>query len=166
MLQGIPTMTPSFRGFIQMVRLYMRDFGDLNRLVKGEETSDRMIAWSMMDALSLFNGTPPFLGTFSFDDLLAQNQQSLLLRMTTCTVIESVGLLQTRNQVNYSNGGINLGVNDKTPLLMKWLQLYKSFTDQQLLRVKVSLNIQGILGPSHPGISSELAAVNATYAGY
>jgi hypothetical protein len=166
MLQGIPRMSPAFKDFIQMVRLYMRDFGELNRLVKGEETSDRMIAWSILDALSLFNGTPPFLGTFSLDDLLAQNQQSLLLRMTTCTVIESVALLQTRNQVNYSAGGINLGVNDKSPLLMKWMQLYKASTDQLLLRVKVAMNINGILGPSHPGVFSEIASVNATYAGY
>lgn len=164
-LQGIPRMTPEFRSFIQTVRLYMRDFGELNRIVSGEETSDRQIAWSMLDALADFNGTP-HLTSYSFEDLLQQNQHALLLRMTTITVIESVGLLQTRNHINYSNGGINVGVNDKTPLLMKWLQYYKAFTDQLKQRVKVALNIQGILGPSNSGVHSELWAVNATYAAY
>jgi hypothetical protein len=165
MLQGIPGTTPIFRTFIQAVRLYMRDFAELNRIVSGEETSDRQIAWSMLDALADFNGTP-HLTCYSFEDLLMQNQQALLLRMTVISIIESVGLLQTRNQINYSNGGINVGVNDKSPLLMKWLQYYKSYTDQMKQRVKVALNIGGILGPSNAGIFSEIAAVNSTYAAY
>lgn len=165
MLQGIPGMTPIFRSFIQAVRLYMRDFAELNRIVSGEETSDRQIAWAMLDALADFNGTP-HLTSYSFEDLLARNQQALLLRMTVISVIESVGLLQTRNHINYSAGGINVGVNDKSPLLLKWLQYYKAFTDQLKQRVKVALNIEGILGPSHPGVFSELASVNATYAAY
>lgn len=164
-LQGIPGMTPIFRIFIQAVRLYIRDFPELNRIVSGQETSDRQIAWSMLDALADFNGTP-HLTAYSFEDLLSRNQQALLLRMTVIAIIESVGLLQTRNHINYSNGGINVGVNDKTPLLMKWLQYFKSFTDQMKQRVKVALNIEGILGPSNMGVSSELAAVNATYAAY
>jgi hypothetical protein len=164
-LQGIPYMTPMFRAFIQTVRLYMRDFAELNRIVSGEETSDRQIAWAMLDALSDFNGTP-HLTNYSFEDLLMQNQHALLMRMTTITLIESVGLLQTRNHINYSNGGINVGVNDKTPLLMKWLQYFKAFTDQMKQRVKVALNIGGILGPSNSGVHSELWAVNATYAAY
>lgn len=164
MLQGIPGMTPIFRSFIQAVRLYMRDFAELNRIVSGEETSDRQIAWAMLDALADFNGTP-HLTSYSFEDLLARNQQALLLRMTVISVIESVGLLQTRNHINYSAGGINVGVNDKSPLLLKWLQYYKAFTDQAKVRTKVALNIEGILhGPS--GIASELTAVNATYAAY
>jgi hypothetical protein len=158
-------MTPEFRSFIQSVRLYMRDFGELNRIVSGEETSDRQIAWSMLDALADFNGTP-HLTSYSFEDLLSRNQHALLLRMTVVSVVESVGLLQTRNHINYSNGGINVGVNDKTPLLMKWMQYYKSFTDQLKQRVKVALNIEGILGPSNSGVHSELWAVNATYAAY
>ena len=48
---------------------------------------------------------------------------------TVVALIESVGLLQTRNHLNYSTGGINVGTNDKTPLLMQWLQYYRSFTE-------------------------------------
>ena len=86
--------------------------------------------------------------------------------MTVCSVIESVALLQTRNHINYSDGGTNVGVNDKTPLLMNLLQYYKAFTTQQKQRVKVALNIEGILGPSQSGVHSELFSVNATYAAY
>jgi hypothetical protein len=165
-LQGIPGVTPSTRAFVQMVRGYLRDHPELNRLVSGEESSDRQIAWAVLDALSDFNGTPPFLGPFSLEDLLLRNQHALLLRMTSTTLLESVGLLQTRNHINYSNGGISVGVNDKTPLIMNWLKYFKSTTEQMKQRVKVSLNIEGILGPSNTGVNSEYWAVNATYAAY
>lgn len=165
MLQGIPYMSQTFKDFVQSVRLYMRDFPELNRIVSGEETSDRQIAWSVLDALADFNGTPHFT-TLGLEDLLQFNQHALLTRMTVISVIETVGLLQTRNHINYSNGGINVGVNDKTPMLMNWLQYFKAFTDQMKQRVKVAINIQGILGPSQSGIHSELWFVNATYAAY
>ena len=148
-----------------MVRLYLRDYAELNRLIAGEESSDRMIAWAVFDALSVFNGTPHFT-SFSLDDLLSQNQHHLLLRMSVVSLIESVGLLQTRNHINYSTGGINVGVNDKTPLLMNWLQYFKAYTDQLLQRVKVSINISSILGPGETGLHSELWAINATYLSY
>ncbi len=165
MLQGFPGMSQTFQDFVQMVRLFTRDFPELNRIVKGQESSDRQIAWAVLDAVADFNGTPHFTG-LTLDDLLCRNQHHLLLRMTTISLIESVGLLQTRNHINYSNGGINVGVNDKTPMLMNWLQYFKSTTEQMKQRVKVALNIEGILGPGNSGVFSEYWAVNATYVAY
>ena len=164
-LQGIPGMTQTTRDFVQMVRLYTRDFPELNRLVAGEESSDRQIAWAVLDALSDFNGTP-HLTSLSLEDLLARNQHSLFLRMTTIALIESVGLLQTRNHINYSNGGINVGVNDKTQMLMNWLQYFKATTEQMKQRVKVALNIEGILGTGNSGVFSEYWATNSSYAAF
>lgn len=164
-LQGIEGATDNFRSFVQMVRLYLRDFPELNRLIAGEETTDRMIAWCVLDALSNFNGTPP-LTQYSLDQLLSRGQQHLMLRITVECIIESVGLLQTRNHINYSDGGINVGVNDKTPLLMNWLQYFRAYTEQLKERVKVALNIEGILGPSNVGVHSEQWAVNGTYFAY
>lgn len=164
-LQGLPGVTPMFRAFVQMVRGYTRDFPELNRIVAGEESSDRQIAWSVLDAIADFNGTPHFT-SMSLDELLQRNQHALILRMTVISLIEQVGLLQTRNHINYSTGGINVGVNDKTPLLMQWLQYFKASTEQMKQRVKVALNIEGILGPSNSGVFSEYWAVNGTYARY
>lgn len=164
-IQGIQGMSQTMRTFVQVVRSYMRDMPELNRLTAGQETGDRMIAWCVLDALSRFNGTPHFT-TYSLEEVLQRNQQFLMLRLTVIAVIESVGLLQTRNHINYSDGGLNVGVNDKTPLLMNWLQYYRSFTDQLLQRVKVALNIEGILGPSNQGVHSEYWAINLSYLNY
>lgn len=162
-LQGLPGVTPTFEAFVQQVRLYTRDFPELNRIIAGEESTDRQIAWSVLDALSDFNGTP-HLTSYSLDEMLGRNLSYLLLRMTVISLIEQVGLLQTRNHINYSTGGINVGVNDKTPLLMQWLQYFRAFTDQRKQQVKVALNIEGILGPSNSGVFSEYWSVNGTYA--
>lgn len=165
MLQGIPGMSEATRAFVQMVRLYMRDFPELNRLLRGEESSDRQIAWAVLDALADFNGTPP-ISSNNLENLLGRNQHALMLRLTVCSLIESVGLLQTRNHINYSNGGINVGVNDKTPMLMNWLRYYRATTEQMKMRVKVAFNIESILGPGNIGVHSELWATNATYAAF
>lgn len=165
-LDSVQAMSPVMQAFVQTIRLFMRDHPQLNRLVKGEESSDRMVAWAVVDALSDFNGTPPLIGTFRLEDLIMRNQQALLTRMVTCSLLESVGLLQTRNHINYSNGGINVGVNDKTPLIMNWLQYFKGTTEQMKLRVKTSFNIEQILGPTNQGVHSELFAINCSYLSY
>jgi|SRR3990172_5801564 hypothetical protein len=165
-LEGVQGLSPAMQAFVQTVRLYTRDFAQLNRLIAGEESNDRIIAWAVMDAMADFNGTPPWIGNWDISTFLGKSQQALLLRMTVITLLESVGLLQTRNHINYSNGGINVGVNDKTPLIMNWLQYFKSSTDQMKQKVKVAANIEGILGPGNVGVHSELFAVNASYLSY
>jgi hypothetical protein len=124
-----------------------------------------MLAWCVLDALSNFNGQTP-ITHYTLEDLLAHEQQHLLLRMTAECVLESVGLLQTRNHINYSDGGLNVGVNDKTPMLQNWLQYFRGFTEQRLQKVKVSLNISSILGSGDVGSHSELWAVNGSWFPY
>lgn len=164
-LQAVVPLGRSLQEFIPVVRGYLRDMPELNRLLAGQETGDRFIGWSVLDAMSRFNGTPHFTN-LSFEDLLQRNQHWLLLRMTVETVLESVGMFQTRNHINYSNGGINVGVNDKTPMIMNWLQLFSARTDQMITRVKVALNIEPLLGGAGVGVHSELWAVNSTYLSY
>jgi hypothetical protein len=164
-LQAVIPMSPAMQAFVPVIRAYLRDLPELNRLIAGEETGERFMAWSVLDAMSRFNGTPHFTN-YSFEDLLTFNQHYLLLRMCVETILESVGLLQTRNHINYSNGGINVGVNDKTPLIQSWLQMFSARTDQMITRTKVALNIQGILGAENVGVHSELWAVNMTYLSY
>lgn len=161
-LEGIPGVSPVMQAFVQLVRLFLRDHAELNRLVAGEESTDRQIMWAVIDALADFNGTPHLTG-YTLEELLEQGQQNLLLRMTVISVLESVGMLQTRNQLNYSNGGITVGVNDKTPMLMNWLQYFRATTDQMKQRVKVALNINQILGANSVGVHSEYWITNTSY---
>lgn len=163
-LQGmgdIPGLSAKFNAFIHMMRLWMRDYPQLNRLIRGVEHSNRLIAWGILDFLSDFNQAPPPLGQYTIEQLLDLGYSSLARRGTVIALIESAGLLQTRNQLNFSDGGINVGVSDKTPALQSWLQLFQSKYEQDKTKVKISLNIQGIMGEA--GVSSEYAFVNGFY---
>ena len=127
------------------MRQYLRDFQELNRLIDGEETSDRMIAWSVIDALDDINNTPPLIGQYTVETF---PYRSLLLRGTVITVLESVGLLQTRNQLNFSDGGIQVGVSDKAPMIMQWINMLRSSYEQKKQQYKIAVNISQVFDGS------------------
>jgi len=163
-LQGmgdIPGISDQFNAFIHMMRLWMRDYPQLNRLIRGVEHSNRQIAWAVLDFLSDFSQTPPPLGQYSIESLLNLGYSSLARRGTAIALIESVGLLQTRNQLSFSDGGINVGVSDKTSQLMSWLQMFQSKYEQDKMKIKIALNIQGIMGER--GVHSEYMLVNGFF---
>ncbi len=166
-LQGmgdIPGLSAQFNAFIHVMRLWMRDYPQLNRLIRGVEHSNRLIAWAVLDfLLSDFNSTPPPLGQFTLEQLLDLGYTSLARRGTAIALIESVGLLQTRNQLNFSDGGINVGISDKTPQLMQWLNMFQSKYEQDKTKIKISMNINEIIGER--GVHSEYAFVNGFYGG-
>jgi hypothetical protein len=164
-LEGIPGVSETFNSFIQTVRLFMRDHPQLNRLVKGEESSDRLIAWAILDFLSDFAGSPPPLGYFTLDQLFDMHYQSFALRGTTVALLQSVGILQTRNHLQFSDGGISVGVSDKTPMLMQWIRDFQNKYEQEKMQRKVSLNIAQLLGV-FSGVHSELFFVNGWYGIY
>lgn len=160
-LSGLPGLSKEFNAFVHMMRLWMRDYPQLNRLIRGEESSNRLIVWAVLDFLSDFNQSPPPLGTFTLEQLLSMNYTSLARYGTAIALFQSVGMLQTRNQLNFSDGGINVAVSDKTPQLQSWLQMFQNKYEQDKIKIKISLNIQGIIGES--GLHSEYYFINGFY---
>jgi hypothetical protein len=144
---------------IALVRAKMRDYPELNRLVEGHETSDRQIAFALAETVDDFNMTPPLIGNYSIENFPST---SLLLRGAIIAILESVGLLQTRNQMNYSDGqGVQVGVSDKAPMLMSWLNMFVSSYEQKKFRLKQALNLNSALTGS--GVPSEYAVVNGYF---
>ena len=124
---------------VAMIRLYLRDFPELNRLTKGEETSNSMIAWAVIDALDDYNTKPPFIGNAT---VLSFPSISLLREGSVIRILESVGLLQTRNQLQYSDGGLSVSVSDKAPLLLQWINMFRASYERKKDRMKASINIE------------------------
>lgn len=159
-LHAIEGLSSRMTAFIQMLREHLRDYPELNRLITGVETSDRMLLHAAGKALVRYNGTPP-MTQLSLDGIFSLQHQDLLQDMAVINVLESVMLLQARNQINYSTGGTTVGINDKAVLLMKILQYLRSTVDQDLKLRKVAVNIISILGDM--GVSSEYALVHSSY---
>lgn len=155
---SLPQASARMNEVVAMIRLYMRDFPELNRLIKGEETSNRMIAWAVIDALDDWNSTPPFIGNASIERFPSI---SLLREGAVIRILESVGLLQTRNQLSYSDGGITVSVSDKAPLLLQWISLFRSSYEDKKHRMKSSMNIEMAMGGA--GTFSEYFVINGIY---
>ena len=144
---------------ISLIRAKMRDYPELNRLIEGRETSDREIAFAIMETIDDFNSTPPLIAGFSIESFPSV---SLLIRGSIINIIESVGLLQTRNQMSYSDGqGVQVSVSDKAPMLMQWANLFKSQYEQKKFRLKQALNLQGALNGS--AVPSEYVFINGYF---
>ena len=144
---------------IALVRAKLRDYPELNRLIEGRETSDREIAFAVMDAIDDFNTTPPLLGAYSLESFPSI---SLLIQGSLINILQSVGLLQTRNQMSYSDGqGIQVSVSDKAPMLLQWMNLFSNQYEQKKFRLKQALNLGGALNGS--GVSSEYLFVNGYF---
>lgn len=129
---------------VQSVRLFMRDFAELNLLIRGEESSDRMIVWATFDFLSDFNGSPPFTN-YSLGDLLQHNLHSFMVRGTVVSLLESLILIYTRNHLPFSDGGLSVEINGKAPQLQGFLGMIKSAYEQKKSQVKTAQNIQGMI---------------------
>src|SRR3954468_13276655 len=153
---SLPENDIALKPFIQVIRAFMRDYPELNRLIKGEEHSNRLISWAILDALDDFNTTPP-LTSFTLRNFPSKY---LLIRGSVISLLESVGLLMTRNHLAFSDGGIQVGVSDKTPLIQSWLQLLGNKYEEKKQKLKVAINIELGWGS---GFSSEYLWTNGFY---
>lgn len=154
-----PSNKIALEQFVGLVRTFMRDYAELNRLCQGEEHSDRLIAFAILDALEDFNSTPPMT---SYQ--LCNFPSKQLLRMgAVITLLESIGLLMTRNHITVSDGGVQTGINDKTPLIQSWIQLFTNKYETKKDRLKIALNIEGGWGG---GVHSEYLFTTGFYGGF
>ncbi len=151
-----PHVDLRLNNLVQQIRTYIRDYPELNRLIAGVESSPRQIIWAIYDTLDDFNSTPPFT-QFHLHDFPSK---SVFIRGVVCSLLESIGLLQTRNQISFTDGGIQVGISDKTPLIQSWLQLLRNSYEEKKMRIKVANNIESAWGG---GVMSEYRFVNNFY---
>lgn len=150
---SLPKADLELNAMANQVRAFMRDYAELNRLITGVESSNRQIVWAIFDALDDFNTSPPFTGF----TLMNFPSKHLLVRGTVISLLESVGLLQTRNHLSFSDGGLQVGVSDKTPFIQSWIQLFRNSYEEKKMRLKVAYNIESAWGG---GVNSEYRFIN------
>ena len=146
----------SLRDWVAFTRDYMRDYPQLNRLIAGEETNDRMIAFALMFTVDKFNITPPLIPFASIETV----PPYLLLKGTTNHILYSAGILYARNQLDYSAGGVSVAHSNKTPLYQAWIQMQESEWHQMTKAFKISKNIEEAYGH---GVQSEYLFLNGFF---
>jgi hypothetical protein len=139
--------------FLGKIRTYIRDSAALNALLDGKETSDTEMELCLELALDDFNTSPPLIGNFTLEN---HPSQSLILVATIYWILQSAGILQSRNQLEYSSGGITVRTSDKTPLYQSWIAIFMQSYEAKKANLKKSLNAEQAYG----GISSEYVQIN------
>ena len=142
--------------FPDEVRSFMRDHPELNRLISGGESSTRLIEDCMWLALDEWNTTPPLMNH------RVENFPSrvLLLQLTLCHLLTSVGILRSRNRFRYNEGGFSAETDSQDGLYQRWIQLLRAQAAPGMQSLKVSMNIASGWGG---GIGSDYAFVHGWY---
>jgi hypothetical protein len=132
-------------GIILFVRELLRDRADVNSLLDGVETSDTIIGMCIELAADDFTNTPPLIGRYTADRVPA----NILVLGTLIWVLRSAGFLQSRNQLDYSDGGISIRVSDKTSLYQSWIAQMMQEYEAKKLSHKKAVNASYAYGGIH-----------------
>lgn len=135
------------------IRRYMRDSPQLNRLIAGVENSNEDIMLALDMCISDFDNTPPFIGRSDF-----QNPPPFHLLIIGCVIqlLQSKGLLESRNSIAFNDGGISIGA-DKDQRTQTWLSHFVNKYEVDKSKFKIAKNIEAAWGNS---LSSEYVLVN------
>jgi len=115
-----------------------------------------MIEYCAHLAIDEFNTTPPLtkygIGAFP--------SRTVLLYLTICHLLISVGILKSRNRFQYSDGGWSSDTEQQDSLYMNWAQLLRSQVKPQAQALKIAINIEGGWGA---GVGSEYGWIHGWY---
>lgn len=140
---------------VQRLNRFMRDHEKLNKLIEGKEHSPSQLRDALEDSLDDWNITPPPLSPVNFKN---HPSRRLLIHGAVIELLLSAGILQSRNRLNYNDGGVTVSVSDKASDYQGWINSFVSDYERKKKQVKVTLNVEKGWG----GVSSEYAKINAT----
>ena len=139
--------------YTQMLRKFLRDIDELNKLLDRKETSDNQLELALDMALDDWNMTPPPLYMVDYTNFPSPN---MLIRGATIQVLTSAGILYSRNKLDYSDGGITVRVSDQAQEYMAWLNMIANDYERKKLELKKSINLAMCWG----NVFSEYSQIN------
>ena len=152
---------PNITKLAEYVRFFMRDYPELNRLTDGYDHSPRHARWAVLDTLSDWSSTPPFIGQ-DLQLIIDRNWTALFCRGVVINLLESLGILHLRNHLAYSDGGVNVQT-ENPQLIQSWLQMMKSEYENKRQRALIALNVENALSTASGGLHSELYFINSFF---
>jgi len=138
----------------RLLRLFLNDTPELNRLIRTQESDDAKLDLALLLAVDDYNITAPLLGNvqvWNFPSMF------MLIYGASIQVLRSAGLLQSRNELAYSSGGVSVRIFDKTQLYQSWIAQFVAEYELKKRNFKMALNIDAALAG---GVSSEYSILN------
>jgi hypothetical protein len=137
---------------IDHIRVYIGDIPEYNRLTEGVETGDEKLKLGIQLWIQYFNSIPPVLSI----KYTAENFPNylLLIHGVMIEILKMAGIVQTRNFLNFNDGGVSFSVSDKGQEYLGWISNLLGTHAQDLVNVKVGLNAESAydLHPSPDGM--------------
>ena len=81
----------------------------------------------------------------------------LLIYGSAINTLRSAGILQSRNELAYSSGGVSVRIFDKTQLYQSWINQFVAEYERKKQNFKISLNINSAMAG---GVASEYSILN------
>lgn len=138
----------------RLLRLFLNDTPELNRLIRREESTDEKLDLAIALAMDDYAITPPMLGSVTIQSFPSLY---LLIYGGAIQALRSAGLLQARNELVYSSGGVSVRIFDKTALYQSWIVQFVAEYERKKQNYKVARNIENSLGS---GVSSEYSLLS------
>ena len=155
-MQFLDANNPNVKTFVGRVRRWMKDFAHKNRLIPGEEADDDSLLVYVEVALDDFNNATMPRTSFTFANFPSY---AILLWGTVIQALTGESLLQIRNKLNYTDGGITVAASDKAGDYAAVAQQLMVKYERQKADVKTYINAEEGFG----NIPSEYATVDYFY---
>ena len=133
------------------VREFISDKEENNRLLDGIEFSDTQIDIAMDVAVSKFDMLIPLSNNSKY----TFPNKSILMYGTLTSLYEGAAALLARNTMSYSDGGLQIPVEERMQLYTALAQMYGSAFTQMSTSYKLQTNIESGWG----GVSSDYSTL-------
>ncbi len=123
-------------------------------MVRKQESDDLRLDLAIMLTVDDFNVTAPILSPITvatFPSLW------MLMYGSSIQVLRSQGILQSRNELSYSSGGVSVRIFDKTQSYQSWIAQFVAEYERKKQNFKIAQNISGAMGG---GVASEYAVLS------
>lgn len=134
--------------------MFLNDTPELNRLIRRQESDDSKLDLALALAVDDFNITSPLISTYKVETFPSLY---MLIYGATIQVLRSAGILQSRNELAYSSGGVSVRIFDKTQSYQSWIAQFVAEYERKKQNYKISLNVAAAMAG---GVSSEYALLN------
>jgi len=124
-------------------RKFMRDTAKQNELRGIDESDDSIFKLAINMAISDWNTTPPLLAAVGLEDFPAFDW---LIISTAMFVLQSAGVLQYRNELQYSDAGTSVNPWSKGPVYFQTAGFWANLCEQKKRDYKYALNVSKTFG--------------------
>lgn len=148
----------AIKRYIRYIREMINDKAEMNRLIRGEESTDTQIRLALFHAISRMQTDDP-IPNYGIANCPYPH---LLLDYTIYILLRNAGIWNSRNSLQYTAGGLSVQLYGKSGEYMQWMGQLERSVKSELKDAYATRNLRAAYGYAPSGINSQFldAAMN------